>query len=809
MRVLLTALNRLINGNDSYLHKQSQRKNVLLVHIQCLFICFVLSLLTFSNVVFAEPQNAIPKIKQNFNIPAGSLSDALTQFSRQAGVNIIFEPAVVKGHKTQGLAGNFEVQSGLSFLLMGSGLQVVLTDNGQFAIRAATNDVMMLPTVQVDASAVGGYAIASSTTATKTDTLIRDVPQSIAVVSQDLIQDQAIQSMGDAVRYIPGLGVSQGEGNRDALVFRGNRTTADFFVDGVRDDTQIFRDLYNIERIEVLKGTNGMIFGRGGSGGVINRVTKQANWDPIRSFSFQGGSFNRKRMTADMNQGINDKMAFRLNAMYEDAGSFRNGVNSRRLGIAPTITFKPSDQTTMILNMERFHDRRTADRGIPSFMGRPINVRSSKFFGDPRRSNSDVDVLSFNALIEHKFDFGLTVRNRTNYADYDKFYGNVYANGAFNGSTLALSAYNDSTSRENVFNQTDFLLKLDTGPIKHTLMAGVEVGRQTTDNNRNQGYFDAGLTQDKLNVSLLNSVTNAPIWFNQTRNRRSIVDVTSLYIQDQIELLPQLQAIVGVRYDSFKVDFRNRQGAGTNIKTNDGMLSPRFGLVYKPFEPISFYASFSRAFAPRAGEQLNSLKVDEAALAPEKFTNYEVGAKWDIRPDLALTGAVYRLDRTNVITPDPNNAALTFLSKGQRTEGIEVSIVGQLTHAWSIMGGYAYQEGEILQSLSSSAKKGAVLAELPKNTFSMWSRYDFIPGWGAAFGVIHRGSMFASTDNTVRVNDFTRVDAAFFGQLSKHVRAQINIENLFDTNYIAAVHNNNNLSPGSPIAIRASLIANF
>ena len=288
-----------------------------------------------------------------------------------------------------------------------------------------------------------------------------------------------------------------------------------------------------------------------------------------------------------------------------------------------------------------------------------------------------------------------------------------------------------------------------------------------------------------------------------------MVDITSFYVQDQIEILPQLQVVAGVRYDLFEVDFVKKNGGGTNIKTNDGLLAPRFGLIYKPIEPVSFYASYSQAFVPRAGEQLTSIIVTRATLKPEKFTTLEAGFKWDIRPDLAFTGAVYQLDRTNVITIDPNDSTRTFLTKGQRTEGVEVSLSGQITPNWSVIGGYAFQDGEITNTQSADAKKGATVAELPRHTFSMWSRYDFTPRLGAAFGVINRSSMFASTDNTVKVEGFTRVDAAFYAQLSKNIRAQVNIENVFDINYISSVQNNNNLMPGSPIAVWASLIANF
>lgn len=798
----------IIKMNCLFKKNNSGAKTVYFPFLAVFFLLF----LTLNHVV-AEPNENPPEEVNTYNIPAGSLQKALEQFSQQTGLELNYDPALVQDVRTQGLEGDFNVTSGLSFLLIGSGLEFVQRGDG-FEIMASQpeENVTTLPTIQISASNVDSYTAASSITATKTNTLLRDVPQSITVVTDELIKDQAIQSLGDAVRYVPGVGVSQGEGNRDALVFRGNRSTGDFFVDGMRDDVQYYRDLYNIERIEVLKGANGMIFGRGGSGGVVNRVTKRANWNPVREFSFQGGSYNNKRMTADFGHVVNDKIALRVNAMYEDSGSFRDSVVLRRRGVSPTVTIKPTKRTKVVLNMERFHDDRTADRGIPSFMGRPADVKNSQFFGDPNRSHADVEVLSFNALIEHHFDFGLTLRNRTNYAQYDKFYQNVFPNSPVFSDRLSLGAYNNATDRENVFNQTDLMFSMDTGPVSHTLLAGIEVGQQITNNRRLTGFFNNDPRGTSFRVPLSSPVTNVPITFrgrDQDANNRSVVDILALYIQDQIELLPQLQAIAGVRYDLFEVDFVQKNGAGAQIKTTDHLISPRFGLIYKPIDPLSIYASYSQAYVPRAGEQLTSLIVTRATLRPEKFTTLEAGVKWDIFPNLAVTGAVFRLDRTNVITIDPNDSSRTFLAKGQRTEGIEIGLSGQITPNWRVMGGYAYQEGELTSTQSANAQKGATIAELPRNTFSMWNRYDFTPKIGAAVGVIYRSSMFAAVDNSVRVPDFTRVDAALFAQLTKRVRAQINIENLFDTEYFASVHNNNNIAPGSPIAVRARLVANF
>ena len=806
--------------HDGIQTRCSHRRTKLAIAMNSALFCFGVATVTLTGAAVAQSNIVSSTTVQTYNISAGSLKAALDLFAKQASIDLSSDAVAISGKTTQGLKGNYTIQAGLNHLLVESGLQAVPQGNGYVVKKSQisksnselTDSETTLPVILVSAKNNTGYTIASTTTATKTNTLLLDTPQSISVVTQAMIKDQAMLSMADTVRYVPGMGISQGEGNRDALVFRGNRSTADFFVSGIRDDVQYFRDLYNIERVEVLKGPNGMIFGRGGSGGVINRVIKEADWNQIRELTVQAGSFDAKRVALDVGQGVNDVAAVRLNTMYENSGSFRNGVDLKRYGINPTVTLMPSDNTKVVLNAEYFKDDRTADRGIPSFNGRPLRTNASTFFGDPNRSNADTELKAVNGLIEHKFNNEVMIRNRTRFATQDKFYENVYPNAVNAGGTaVAINAYNDTTQRDNLFNQTDLLFSLNTGKVKHDLVVGLEVGRQQTDSLRRTGFFNNATTS--VNVPLDNPITTVPITFRTQAadaDNHSVTKQTALYLQDQIKLLPQLQAILGVRYDRIEVDFRkNNATPALDINTKDNFFSPRVGLVYKPIETVSIYTSYSLSYVPRAGEQLTSLTVTNKALEPEKFKNVEVGAKWDIRPNLALTTALFQLDRTNVIIPDPNNAAISHLGGGQRNKGFELGLAGRITPAWSVMGGYTYQDGVITNTLSSTAKEGAVLAELPRNNFSLWNRYDLNPIWGFGLGIINRGAMFTSTDNTVRLPGFTRVDAAVYARIDKNLRAQLNIENLFDRNYYASAHNNNNISPGSPLAARVSLIANF
>ena len=652
-----------------------------------------------------------------------------------------------------------------------------------------------------------------SSTATKTDTPLRDVPQSVTVITRDVIAQQTMQGMADLVRYVPGIGIAQGEGNRDNAIFRGNSSTSDFFVDGVRDDAQYYRDLYNVERVEALKGPNAMIFGRGGVGGVLNRVTRQAEWTPVRELTLQGGSFGDRRVSGDFGQLLTESVSARVTGVYQQSESYRDGVRLDRYGINPTVAFALGSNTMLRAGFEYFHDDRTADRGITSFAGRPVSTDASTFFGNADLSNSRANVKVWSSAVDHRFSETVSLRSRLAYTNYDKFYQNVFPGSAdASGTNVSISAYSLATDRQNLFSQTDLVVTRRTGRFGHTILAGMELGRQVTDNFRRTGYFTSlGANVATVSVPISDPTTSLPLEFRQSASdadNHGIANIAALYVQDQIVLTPRLQAVAGIRYDRFQVDFRNNRD-GASFESNDGLVSPRLGLVYKPIEPVSLYASYSLSYLPRAGEQLSSLNLSNQSLDPEVFRNYELGAKWDVAKRLELAAAVYRLDRGNVVVPDPLNPAVSTLVDGQRSEGLELSAAGNLTGAWSIVGAYAFQDGEILQSLSSTARAGARLAQLPRHSASLWNKLDLSSDWGVGLGVIYRDAVFTSTDNSVRLPAFTRVDAALYYTFSQRLRAQVNVENLFDTEYYAFAHSNTNITPGSPRAIRLTWTARF
>ncbi len=702
------------------------------------------------------------------------------------------------------------------------------TSNESAAPSDVERQAAQLPTVYVTGKRPEGYNVDRSTTAMRTNTALRDIPQSMTMIPSALIRDQSMQSITDVIRYAPGVGTSQGENNRDTVVLRGTTSTSDFFVNGVRDDVQYFRDLYNVDLVEVLKGPNAMIFGRGGGGGVINRVTKVADWVPTHDVTLQTGSYSDARVTTDIGGAFSDAFAGRITAMYENTDGYRDGYSLERYGVNPTASFKTGDKTLLTLGYELYHDERTADRGIPSLNGRPYATDPSTFFGDPAQSFAKADVGAFNALVQHDFGGGLTLRNNTRYGDYDRMYQN-FVPGAITGGTVAMTAYNNATRRQNLFNQTDFVWVTEVGAMHHTFLGGIEIGRQDSVNHRNTGFFAVGpntnVAGTTYNESLTAPTFSVPVDFRSNgttdADNDGITDIAAVYLQDQMELTSRVELVAGLRYDSFRVDFNDTRptpsGIGT-VKTSEGLVSPRVGVILKATDSLSAYASYSVAFTPRAGEQLASLTNFNKALDPEEYRNIEVGAKWDISRDLAFTAAVYRQERTNVAVADTTPGAPAgqlMLVDGQRVKGVEVGLSGRVTSKWSMAGGYAHQDGEVSSDQSATVRNGASLAQTPTNTFSFWNRYDFTPKLGVGIGIINRDDMFAATENTVSAANnvtlpgYTRVDGAVFMTFNGKFGAQLNVENLLDKNYYLNADNNNNITPGAPRAVRVTLNAKF
>lgn len=759
------------------------------------------------------------------DIPAGALGTALATFATRLQTSLSFDPVLTRGKYVEGLRGRFTVDEGFRTLLASTDLEVVPNGQGGYLLRrmpkadlAARSDPDLrpwLPKVRVE-SAAPSALFKSTNVSTRTDTARRDVPQSYSRITQLQIEQLSLQSLSAAVEYVPGVSVAQGEGNRETLIFRGSNTSTDFFVDGLRDDAQYYRDLYNVEQIDVLRGSNAMIFGRGGGGGVLNRVTKVADFDVHRQAVVQLGTFDKRRVSLDVGQAMTSDLAFRVNAVYEDSGSYRDGVSLQRYGVNPTVSVRPGPDTRISASIEYFHDERTADRGVSSFRGRPLNVDAASFFGDPSQSWATLTVKAAGFAIEHELNDAVVLRSQARYADYDKYFQNVFPGAVRDaGANVLLSAHNSYSQRRNLLDRTDLTVSFATGALKHELLTGLEVSRQEIDNVRGTGYFDSiGSGVTSIIVPVAYPRSTLPVSFRPSSadaDNHSIARSVAGYLQLQTEITPRILTTLGLRYEQVKVDFTNHR-TGERLRTDDLPASPRIGVTLRASDDVSIYANYSTAYQLRAGEQFMSLTASSRALEPEAFRSYEVGAKWDIDPALSFTAALYQLTRTNVAVAD---AQRLMLVDGQRGQGAELDLVGDVTSAWSIIAAYAFQRGEILKDQSTTVRQGAELALLPRHAFSLWNRYDFNSAWGAGVGLIARSDALAATENLIQPESnvtlpgYARLDAALFWRVNDRFSAQVNVENVTDKKYFIFAHSNTNITPGSPRALRVSVVCEF
>lgn len=645
---------------------------------------------------------------------------------------------------------------------------------------------------------------------TKTDTPLLDTPQSVVTLGRERLDDQGVEGLGEALRYVPGVTIGQGEGHRDQVILRGQASTADFFLDGLRDDAQYYRPLYNTQQVEVLKGSNALLFGRGGGGGVVNRTSKQARLGQTRLGAAGGiDSFGAWSLAGDVNLPLGALAAVRVNGTYEELGNNRDQFGGHFIGLAPSVTFQPAPDTKLVLAYEYDRDDRVIDRGVPSLGGLPITGYTNAFFGSPAVNRGTVDAHIVRLRLDQQLGEGLSLDVTGQYAYYDKDYANVLP-GATTASTVSFSSYNSTNTRSNWIGQANLVWHGRTGGIGHTVLAGGELSDQSSDATRRNALFatSGGGTAATVTLPLATSFTFPAIsWTPLVTSSASTVQSRSLYLQDQVELAPWLQLIGGVRYDRFEIRATNRLTALPTTRS-DAKWSPRFGLVLKPQENLSFYASFARSFLPQSGDQFSTLDPSYQTLAPESFRNLELGAKWDIKPALTLTLAGFQLDRANTRVADPANPGFWLLTGASRVKGIEASLAGRITPQWQISLGYTWQEGEI-RSATASAPAGRTIEKLPHHQASAWTRYDLSSRFGLGLGVVHQSGQYATISNAVWLPGFTRLDAAVFYDVSDQFGLQLNIENLTDTTYFASAHTDNNIQPGEPINVKLTARLKF
>ncbi len=650
-----------------------------------------------------------------------------------------------------------------------------------------------------------GQAVAEGV---KTPTLLLDVPQSVSITTAEQISERALTSLAEVMQYTPGVSIGQGEDHRDQITIRGQNTTADFFIDGLRDDVQYFRPLYNLERVEVLRGANALLFGRGGGGGVVNRVTKVAEpGNDFASLSANANTFGAGGFSIDGNTALGDNQALRLNAVIDRIDSHRDFKDGDRVAVNPTWTFVADDGTVINASYEFIDDDRVVDRGVPSLDGRPLRGFRDTFFGDPDLNRTTLQGHIARLRGERALSANWTVNGTLQYADYDKFYQNLYpVDFDPAAGTVSLDGYRDTTQRENSLVQLNAVGQFDTGPFSHTLLLGAEYGIQNTDNSRLDTLFAAS-NDDEITFGFSDPLQIPAFGFTApVRDTSSEVKFTSVFLQDEFQLSEHWILVGGLRYDQFDIDvtdaveIANGDQDGNNgfLDSSDSEFSPRLGLIFKPRDDMSIYASYSKSFLPRSGDQFLSLSLTSAALDPEEFENKEVGFKWNLSDQLSVSAAAFEVVRENGTAVDPTNPERSVLT-GTETTGFELEVVGNLTDYWSISAGYSHLDGEEMGRFVGDSEQNRELAQLPEHMFTLWNRFALTDRWSAGLGVIHQAEQFTTLSNEVELPDFTRVDAALYYRHDNRLSVQLNVENLFDRDYFPAAHSDDNITVGEPL----------
>ena len=664
----------------------------------------------------------------------------------------------------------------------------------------------------------GQYLSFNKSNSVKTPTPIIDVPQSLSIMTADEIIARGITSIGEIIDYTPGVNTSMGEGHRDSVVFRGVRSTADFYIDGNRDDVQYFRSLYNIEQVEILRGPNALLFGRGGTGGILNRVSKKARLDDaFTGYKATLNTFGGYSAEIDTNASLSETSAVRVNAMYESLENHRDFFGGERIGFNPTARFELSADTVLDVSYEYINHDRFIDRGIPTGEnGKPVEALKDITFGDPNNNYHELDAHVFRANVEHQFSDTIKGNLNAFYGDYDKVYANFYANN-FDAAenTVELDGYIDNTQRDNLIFSGNLIGEFQTGGIGHVVITGAEFIQTNSDQNRFNPVFSTSgndketfAIERPLNIRGMAGVnaegTPFTVAFTALNDdTRVTLDVFSFYLQDEIALSEHLDLVLGARFDSFDIEVFDAK-AGNTQNRKDSQVSPRAGLIYKPQENISLYASYSESFLPRSGEQYTDINGDKSQLDPDTYSNQEIGLKWDFAKGVSFTAAVFENEQKSPQVADDDPATLDVINS--EISGFELQFSGAISDDWNLTVNYSNRDGEIVERTGPT---GLTPRELPENTFSVWSTYQVNDHFGFGVGATYQDESFINNSNSAVLPSYTRVDASAYYDISDDLRVQLNIENLTDEVYYPNAHSTHQVTVAAPINAMLTVVGKF
>ena len=650
----------------------------------------------------------------------------------------------------------------------------------------------------------GNVLYSDQVNALKTPVPILDVPQTVSIVTDVDIRKQGFREIGDIIRYTPGVNTSQGEGHRDSVVFRGVRSTADFFQDGVRDDVQYYRSLYNVEQVEILRGPNALLFGRGGTGGIINRVTKKAVvGETFTAHDVGIDSFGAADIALDTNFQLENGAALRINLHSDTLANHRDHYDGNRVGFNPTMTLKVSPETTVFLSYEYADHERFIDRGIPTINGSPDESLSDIVFGNSSANVQTLEATIMRAQVEHTISDTSKANFSFTSSSFDKLYQNIYASG-YDGTLVTMDGYYDPTERDNTIMSANLVNELSLGGVVHTLLIGAEFIQTDNENLR----YDANWSTTNDDNEIFNITRPMDFTVNSggvstaldyvtklNRQTASDISVTSIFIQDQIDLSDNWKLMVGGRLDDFDItvdDIKN----GTSESRNDNTFSPRAGVIYKPQENVSLYLSYSESFLPRSGEQFKALSATSARLDPDVFESTEIGMKVALNENISLNAAYF--DSEQVRAERDNDTGETSEVRGLTVDGFEIELKGRVVDNLNLAIAYS--------DLSGETSSGGIPREIPEHTLSAFVAWEVNEKLSVGLGLTQQGESKIK-DNTpgLVLPEYTRVDLSAYYQVAPNLSVQMNVENLMDELYFPHSHSTHQASVGESVNSRVSL----
>ena len=680
------------------------------------------------------------------------------------------------------------------------------------SIGHAQNNAQELSPLSVVGSKSDAPTLSSSM---KTSMPAKDIPQSLSIMTSEQIKAQGLKSIGDVIDYTPGVNTSQGEGHRDAAVIRGVRTTQDFYRDGIRDDVQYYRPLYNIDQVEVLRGPNALLSGFGGAYGIINRVSKKGVIG--ESFNTVSGSidtFGETNVQLDSNYEIAEDKAFRINMFGEKLENHRDYYYGDSFGINPTMKYLLEDGSTLDLSYEYLNQERFIDRGIPTGSdGKPVESLKDFVFGDPTENYSTHEAHIFKAIYEHELTDSLSGRLSVSHSDHDKLYQNFYASSYDDDAgTVKLDGYLDTTQRETTTLSYQVNGEFEMGDIVHNLIAGIEFIETSNDNDRynadwtpddNSEADTETFTISRLMVnrgSGVNSSGNTTVNnYTTSINDKTLGDlsIVSAYLLDEIELTDSLDLVLGVRFDKMDYDVKDVKNSA-NYTDSDDTISPRAGIVFDVTDNTSLYASYSESYQQIKGDQYASLNAYDNKSDPNTFENTEFGVKYDLPNGLSFSAAFFNVEANK---PQTNDNGATFYKEKSDVSGFELQILGALTDKWYLSAGYT--------NLDAESSTGGRLREAPEDMFSIWNNYLLSDRLAVNLGVIYQGESQIGSSTTPVLPDYTRVDVGATYALTDNTRLQVNIENLTDEVYFPNSHSTHQASVGAPVNATFGITSSF